>query len=58
MTTQKTNIVKVGKGNVKVPIQLFCPWCGHTDNYMVAKYDQPTCKKCFKNVPKVRYIKC
>ena len=48
--------IKVGKGDKKVPVELICPWCEHKDNYLIAKYDQPTCKRCGKHVPKRKYI--
>ena len=49
--------IKVGKTpKTKELIELWCPWCGHKEKYSIALYDQPTCKKCGRNVPKRKYI--
>ena len=49
--------LKIGNGDSKALIELTCPWCEHVDKYSCAKYDQPTCKKCSRLVPKRKFIK-
>lgn len=39
-------------GTTKIKQKIFCEWCGHSDTYLVAKYDQPTCKKCGRFIKK------
>lgn len=59
---QSINYLKVGNieketGKSKPLIGLWCPWCGYKDEYFCSKYDQPTCNKCSRPVPKRKYIR-
>lgn len=47
--------IRIGRGEKRVVVQLWCPWCNHKHNYHVAKGDQPMCKSCGRPVPKRRY---